>query len=271
MSSLPARALRLGPYRGGNDLSAQTKESPDDESRRDWLKLALAVGAGGAAGAVVAYLGVKDLEIGPLEFRDTIYYPPTPGEAPSWWSSLVGQPMRVTDFGLWQGAPGLWRQAFRAGRPVPDTGFPVLVIRIPRDDTVFSAPTDVSIPQGSRLFYDDPDREIRIVVLYNRCTHFCCQTGWHVFTIPDYLRQYSRPTPTYEVFGQDPIYCPCHDAQFDPMVLIKGSHPGAPLEYVGAAQVSGPADRPLPVVPVRTVADTLEGVTASSSWYAYCR
>jgi len=93
--------MRLDPCRGGNDLRAQATERPEDESRRDWLKIALAVGAGGAAGAVVAYLGVKDLEIGPLEFRDTIYYPPSPGEPPSWWSSLVRQPMRVTDFGLW--------------------------------------------------------------------------------------------------------------------------------------------------------------------------
>jgi len=217
------------------------------------------------------YVGLRSLETGPLEFRDAIYYPTFPGDPPSWWSAHVGQPMRVTDFGPWQGAPGLWRGAFDRGQPVAGTGFSVLVIRVPRDDTVFTAPTDVSLPQGVRLFYDDPVRDIRIVVLYNRCTHLCCHASWHTDPVPDYFRDYVGSAPTYQVFGEDPIWCQCHDAQYDPMVLIWGRHPPPGRDYVGAAPVHGPADRPLPVVPVRVEEDLLSGSMIDSGWYAYCR
>ena len=234
------------------------------------MKVALAAGAGTAAGALAVYLGVRSLEGGPLEFRDTIYYPPIPDDPPPWWSARVGEPLRVTDFAIWQGAPGLWRQVFDRGRPVEGTGFRVLAIRVPRDDTAFSAPTDVSLPQGVSLYYDDPTRDIRIVVLYNRCTHLCCSASWHTSPVPDRLHDYVGSTPTYQVFGEDPIWCQCHDAQYDPMVLTKGRHPRSGLEYVGAANVHGPADRPLPVVPVRVESDILKGTMAYSSWYAYC-
>lgn len=139
---------------------------------------------------------------------------------------------------------------------------PVLVIRVKRDDGVFRSPdpSTVGLPSGYGLYYDDPARDIRIVVFSTRCTHRCCFAGWHVVTEPPPSRDYaaftSTPPPTYMVYGLDPIYCVCHGAQWDPMILEAGVHPSG-ARYIGALFVHGPAWGPLPVVAVRVAPTSL--------------
>jgi Rieske Fe-S protein len=243
-------------------------EEPPNPSRRRLLKVGLI--AGGAAGATIA-IGSQLLKSPSpeLEVRDEIMYPPSPAGA--WWDAHAGQPMRATDFAEWQGAPGLWRATYDRGTHVSGSGTSVVAVRVRRDDTVFTAPTDVSLPAGVSLFHDDPARDLRIVVLASRCAHLCCKVTWHDATIHPGARDYLSNTPTWELFGQDPIYCQCHSSQYDPMVLVRGTHPGGTTEYVGAQRVHGPATRPIPVVPLRVDSDTLVGVMVDSRWYEYCR
>ena len=241
-------------------------------TRREWVRLGATFGIGAAAGAFGAYQFGRLLEPPRTlegEVRDAIFYE-VDGVVP-------GKPVRVTDFTEWQGVKGVWRGLFVAtpgGHSyVAGTGFPVLVIRVKRDDAVFSAPSpaELTLPKGFALYYDDPVRDIRIVVAFDRCTHLCCKAGWHTIPVPAAYRDYIARSPTYEVFGQDPIYCACHDAQFDPMVLVKDEHPSG-VTYVGAQRVHGPAPRALPVVPVRAEADILIGGMPDPGWYtSYCR
>lgn len=131
--------------------------------------------------------------------------------------------MKETDFAEWQGATAVWRGLFVDGTYVAETGIPVLVIRVKRDDAVFRSPdpSTVGLPSGYGLDYDDALRDIRIVVFSTRCTHLCCFAGWHVVSEPPPSRDYatftSTPPPTYTVYGLDPIYCVCRGAQWDPM------------------------------------------------------
>ena len=131
-------------------------------------------------------------------------------------------------------------------------------------------PPSSTPPRGFGLFYDDPARDIRIVVVYARCTHLCCNADWHTTPVPANGRDYAVPPLSYKVYGQDPLYCVCHGAQFDPMVLVWDVHPNGP-NYVGARNVHGPAPRALPIVPVKAEADVLIGAIVDSRWYtSYC-
>ena len=244
-------------------------------TRREWLRLGVAAGAGAAAGALGAYqvsrlLGPPAAVEG--EVRDIIYHVSYQNNEPI----APSTPVRVTDLQEWQGAPGLWRAVFSAtptgSSYLAGSGLPVLVIRVKRDDATFSAPlpAEFDLPAGFGLFYDDPARDTRIVVLFDRCTHLCCKPSWHTTPVPASVRNYLVPPPTYTVYGQDPIYCACHDAQFDPMVLVKDVHPNGP-SYVGARQVYLTAVRALPIVPVRAEGDILIGGTNNLRWYtSYC-
>ena len=149
---------------------------------------------------------------------------------------------------------------------------PVLVIRVKRDDSVFIAPPpgDVSLPAGFDLYYDDPARDIRIVVVYDRCAHLCCFPGWQVITNPPPARDYTSDTPTYRVYGLDPIYCVCHGSQYDPMVLLKDVNPRNGVTYVGPSRVHGPSSRAIPVIAVKAINDVLVGGMADPRWYEYC-
>jgi Rieske Fe-S protein len=191
--------------------------------------------------------------------------------SPQWWDSLAGRTVRVTDLQLWQGASVVWRGLFREGAYVPGTGFPVIVVRIARDDLYIQIPQEMSPPPGYGFHYDDPYRDIRIVAVFARCTHLCCHSGWHITYSPDNppaLNNYFDASPTKDVYGQIPIYCICHDAQFDPLVLRTDSREG--VTYVAAAAVGGPTRLGLPVVPVRADNDVLFGGMPDPRWYAYC-
>ena len=244
-------------------------EKQEGWTRRDWVKVGLGVGGSAAAGALAVGLAGTLLRSPPAdETRITIHYTRFPTD--QWWNDLEGNPIKVTDFQEWQGATGVWGGEFVDGKWLVGTGYPVLVIRVKRDDSVFSAPTDVAVPSGFDLYYDDPGRDIRIVVVYDRCAHLCCQPGWQVVQNPPPLRDYVSPAPTYQVFGLDPIYCICHGSQYDPMLLVKNINDKNGVEFVGPSRVYGPASRAIPVFAVRAVDDVLQGAMVDHRWYEYC-
>ncbi len=241
-------------------------------TRRDAVKLALAVGAAGGAVALGIPVGESLLSPAP-----NTPYPPdaliyTRFPEPVWWNEKANQPMRVTDFALWQGATGVWRGRFENGSLVLGSGLPVLVIRIPRDDSHFQSPPaiDFAIPGGFSLYHDDAARDLRFVVLYDRCVHLCCFPGWQVVTNPPPGRDYLLPCPTYQAYGIDPIYCVCHGSQYDPLVLTTNVNPNDNVTYVGAERVYGPAGRSVPVVAVAVTDDVLYGGMVDARWYQYC-
>lgn len=204
-------------------------------------------------------------------FSDTIRYTAFPTS--QWWNDLANDPVRVGDFSVWQGATAVWRGLYDGtGALIPGTGYPVLVIRVPRVDTYYSLPSPLpwSLPNGLSLFYDDPARDLRIVVSLDRCTHLCCYPGWHVVTNPPPGRDYSISPPTWDVYGQDPIYCICHGTQYDPLLLTASTNPHNGVLFPGLELVHSPGTFAMPLVPVRAVDDALEGGMVDPRWYAYC-
>ena len=234
------------------------------------------IGASAGAGALTG-IALSPTLFGPPsevegEIRESLVYTPW-ADVTTWWSPHVGQEIRVTDFGEWQGASAVWRGLFREGVWVRGTGYPVLVIRVKREDEFFRAPTDVTLPPTYSLYYDDPARDIRIVALFNRCTHLCCSSSWHIFTDPAPLRDYATygaDPPTWTQFGQDPVYCICHGAQYDPLLLVHDINPTNDVGFIGAQVVHGPATFAMPVIPLRAVNDVLYGGMADPRWYDFC-
>jgi Rieske Fe-S protein len=241
-------------------------------TRREWAKLAVAAGVAGAG----ALVGVEILAplLAPTRphatIREDLVYAKLPN--PQWWDDRVGQSIRVDDFQVWQGAFGVWRGLFRDGAHIEGTGFPILVIRILRENTYFRPPDPATygLPYGYDLYYDDPGKDVRIVVLFDRCTHMCCYPGWHSLTASPIPRNYDPPPPTWTAYGQDPIWCVCHDAQYDPLLLTADVNPVNGVRFVGARVVHGPATYSLAVVPVRAIAGVLFGGMPDPRWYAYC-
>jgi Rieske Fe-S protein len=263
------------PDRGSNRTLAA---SPRTWTRRDWIKAGVIAGAAAGAGTVVGAEVLAPLLSPPLPspgtIRDDFVYTKFPD--PQWWDGLVGDPVHVGDFQVWQGATAVWRGLFRDGTYVERTGLPVLIVRIIRDDTHFRSPDPAPypIPSGYNLYYDDPARDLRIVVLFDRCTHLCCYPGWHI--VYDQLRPprdystYGAPPPTWTVYNQDPVWCVCHDAQYDPLLLAADVNPTNGVPFVGAKIVHGPGTFNLPIVPVRPVRDILYGGMPDPRWYEYC-
>ncbi|HWM50290.1 MAG TPA: hypothetical protein VNO76_02955, partial [Thermoplasmata archaeon] len=124
------------------------EEDQKGMNRREWVKIGLVIGGAAAATAGgITLLGPLLRGPGSVPDRtEQIRYTRFP--TPQWWNDREGQPIRATDLQVWQGATGIWRPVLSSGKVVPGTGYPVLVIRIKRDDSVFKAPTPdaVSIP-----------------------------------------------------------------------------------------------------------------------------
>jgi Rieske Fe-S protein len=236
-------------------------------TRRDFVKVGLAAGAATVAGAVVADSLLTPSP--PSELSSAILYLRFP--EPAWWNAMAGTAMKVTDFAVWEGASGVLGGTVVNGQIVAGSGLPVLVIRVPRDDTNFTSPPLSGYPfvDGFALYLDDATRGIRIVAVYDRCAHLCCYPGWHVYT-SGFDRNYVAPCPTYQVYGQDPVVCICHGSQYDPMVLVQDVNPVNGVTYVGAQRVHEPAPRAIPVVALKAVDDVLYGLQADPRWYVYC-
>lgn len=258
-------------------------------TRREWVRLGMAAGTVGALGALVAS-SAGQLLPPPLKFngeiREQLHYTKFP--TPQWWNPRAGKPMKVVDFVTeWLGATGVWRGLFADGRYVPGTGFPVIVVRIKRDLMNFREPTAQAmpgpLPEGFSLYYDDPnrdpDRGVRIVVMFDRCVHLCCYPGWHVVDDPPPSREYAKYLPpdraekepwSFRLYGQDPVYCVCHGSQYEPTSLVVNDNEKSGAKYVGAERVHGPAHRALAIVPVKVQNDVLVGGMADPRWYIYC-
>jgi Rieske Fe-S protein len=238
-------------------------------TRREWAKLAIVAGATSSitaiAGTVSGQLLPPPLKF-PGEMREQMYYTKWPTEA--WWNSRQGRVMRVSDFEEWRGATGVWRGLFLRGQWVPGTGYPVLVIRVKYDAPEFVVSTDLVPPEGFSFYFDDPDHEVRIVTIFDRCTHLCCYPGWHVLPVSE--RNYEVTSPTYAAYGQDPIFCVCHGSQYDPLLLTTNVHPRNGVAYLGATHVHGPTQRALPVVPFRADNGVFVGGMPDPRWYDYC-
>ncbi len=256
-------------------MSAPSSKRP--LTRREWIESGLVLGAAAAATAVESWAVLRLAQTvlpapKPINgiIEDRLVYTHFPAD--QWWNSKAGTAVRVTDFAEWQGATAVWRGLFQEGTWVPGTGYPVLVIRILRDDTYFEHPDPgpYGLPAGFGLYYDDPVRDIRIVALFDRCTHLCCYPGWHVVSDPPPPRTYTVSPPTYDVYRQDPVYCVCHDSQFDPLLLVADVNPVNNVGFVGAQVVHPPATYSIPVIPIRAVSDELRGGMANPAWYAYC-
>lgn len=259
-------------------MSWEKEEQEKGWTRREWVKL------GFTASAVASIAGMGGLVAGQIlpppykftgEIRETIQYTKFP--TPQWWNSKADTTAKVSDFQEWQGATGVWRGLYQDGRFVPGTGFPVLVIRIKREDRFFRAPLPeelpAALPDGFSLYFDNKDLDAanggtRIVVLFDRCVHLCCYPGYHVLSNPP--RDYKERPVIWEEFGQDPVYCICHASQYDPMQLVVNAHVRSKARYVGALRVHGPAERALPVIPVRDQGPNLVGGMADPAWYIYC-
>lgn len=246
-------------------------------TRREWVRMGLitAAFAAGAAATGGGALVLRELLPPPksqfAHLVDRLMYTAFPTD--QWWNDKANTPVKVTDFNLWAGATAVWRGFFDdSGAYVQGSGYPLLVIRVPRVDTYYSLPNPLpwTIGDGFGLFYDDPARDIRIIAGLDRCTHLCCIPGWHVVTNPPPERDYSVPPPTWDVYSEDPIYCICHGAQYDPLVLVTDTNPHNGVLYPGLQVVHGPAAVAMPLVPLRAVDDVLEGDLVDVNWYAYC-
>jgi Rieske Fe-S protein len=280
-------------------MSWDTEEPETGWTRREWVRLGISAAS---FGAVAGLGGLVAGQILPPpykiegEIRETIQYTKFP--TPQWWNGRAGTPVRVTDMSVWQGATGVWRGLFNPeGRWLPGTGYPVLIIRVQRDDQSFSVPSESewpnALPDGFNLYFDDPALDAgnggtRIVVIFDRCVHLCCYPGWHVVDNPPPAHDYElyfppgtnleAEVPTFYRFSQEPIYCVCHGSQYEPMKLVVNTHPSSRARYIGAQRAHGPAERALAVVPVRRDGQNLVGGLPLdplsgdpvTTWYVYC-
>ncbi|TLZ76385.1 MAG: twin-arginine translocation signal domain-containing protein [Methanobacteriota archaeon] len=266
-------AQATGRLENGSPWGAKTAGESKRWTRRDWLKASAMAGASAGAGTLVGLALYPTLFGTPAPprtvARESLVYT-NPANLDVWWKGLVNREVSVTDFQEWQGASALWQGIFQDATWVEGTGLPVLVIRVKRDTANFQAPSDVSVPSGFSLYYDDPGRDLRIVVVFDRSTYLCCYPGWHLVTNPPPLRDYIAYSPTYELYGQDPIYDICHGGQWDPMILEWGTNSRNNTAYVGARMVHGPGFGPLPVVSVRADGDLVVGGMIDPRWYQYC-
>lgn len=255
---------------------------PHGITRRRSLQILGLVGGGAVLTSVLA--SMKSLLPPPIACRGEVtnrflFGQPNPGQV-VWWKDkgLVGSPARVTDFDLWQGAATTWRAVLdEQGAEEPGCGFPALVIRVDADSVPLLRPPafdnfiiDETIDLGSGV------QRYTFVALYDRCVHLCCFPGWHFLKVPDSFHDWDPRPRTYDIAGEDPVWCQCHNSQYDPATLKDDVHPNG-VRYIGATKVHGPAPRALPAIPIRRTGLFIEGLYDPADgghpeWYsAYCR
>lgn len=258
-------------------------EAEEGLDRRTLLKAIVAGGIVGAGATLAASTTISFPE-------DSIDEPPEPfvyvaGDTPNpfGFDALSGQEARAGDFTeVWMGATALWR-SLRGddGTPVPGTGFPALLIRV--DPALLQAPPEWVAGED---FVADPT----IVAFWDRCTHLCCFPQWHPDALPSVFQDYETGrTPRTFLAGEDPIWCRCHNGQYDPVTLEWDVHPNG-IRYIGARWSHEPVARALPAIAIREEGGRIEGLKWTSApprptakiagrdggqfrdWYfAYCR
>ena len=161
------------------------------------------------------------------------------------------------------------------------TGFPALIICV--DASLLQVPKEF---ESYVVRADVGGIPAAFVGLYARCVHFCCKPGWHSSPVPttlhDYVAEPRTLLATDPVTGapkpEDPIWCQCHNSQYDPVTVVHSIHPPpANVAYIGARFVHGPASRALPCIPLKLTGTTIQGLYEPTAgghpdWYsAYCR
>ena len=118
---------------------ARDERFPDEVGvdRRTFMKAAMAVGAVGLAGSLVAsgktLIPAAVAQAGTVNEGFIIAKGDTPN--PYGFDALAGQEARVENFTKnWAGVAAIWRAVFDDfGAQIPGTGFPVLLIRVDPD------------------------------------------------------------------------------------------------------------------------------------------
>ncbi len=249
-------------------------------TRRRTLQLLGLAGAGAVVASLLATS--KSLLPPPNTCTGTItdrflYGRPNPGQT-VWWKALVNGPARATDFRLWDGAAAVWRAVLdETGQPQPGCGLAALLVRV--DGSLLEYPNDPTDPFPFRNSIIDETingERFTFVALYDRCVHLCCNPGWHLAPVPEKFRDYLISPRTFLADPpQDPVYCLCHNSQYDPITLVNDRHPNG-VQYVGAQRVHGPAPRALPAIPLKLKGEFIEGIYEPADgghpqWYsAYC-
>ncbi|MFQ5907819.1 MAG: ubiquinol-cytochrome c reductase iron-sulfur subunit [Thermoplasmata archaeon] len=187
---------------------------------------------------------------------DTFVYEDPRASLPVWYveEGLVGREALLSHFQPGRGAAVAWRVETQSGNPVAGTGVPALLLMMEEKA--------LRLPRG----YVREDFVIQgLYAVFNCCPHLCCQPGWR-FT----PREAQRAN-----LGYDAVYCPCHASQFDPGRLEPYQHPGRTGgeegEYLGIYKVPnvGPADRGMPLIPIRLEKGKVVGQLKHPAWYRY--
>lgn len=224
-------------------------------TRRAWLKGALVVGTASLAGPG-GYATLETL-VGanrPPAVKETfLYVNPEGANRPVWLveRGLVGKEARLRHFSVGDGANVLWRWHLDPDRNVGG-GASALLMRVNEDELEF--PEEYAMEEfvvGG------------LYAVFNCCTHACCRAGWQLIPRTSYGHD----------MGYDTIFCPCHCAQFHPTQIAVFSHPGPPegngARYIGVRNVAGPANRGMPLIPIRVEEDVIHGDTTYPEWYRY--
>lgn len=226
---------------------ARDEEFPDEKGvdRRTFVKAAVGIGAVGLAGSLVA--SGKSLLPPPIqpvgEVNEGFVYAKGDTPNPFGFDTLAGRDARPEHFREdWVGTATLWRALLDAeGKQIPGTGFPVLLIRV--DPNVLEV---VEEWVAGRDFLKDP----AIVAVWDRCVHLCCLPQWRIEKLPPSYQDYDADrVPRTLLSGVDPIWCRCHNSQYDPANVVWDVHPNGTI-YLAANLNHGPATRGLPVVPI---------------------
>lgn len=234
----------------GGSLAPETGQGVD---RRTLLKAIVAGGVVGAGAALAASTRIPPFsELTPGEPPEPFIYVTGDRPNPFGFDALAGREARPEDFtGVWSGAATLWR-ALREpdGTLIPGTGFPALLIRV--DPGLLQVPSEWI---GGEDFVANPT----IVAFYDRCTHLCCFPNWQLEVLPPESRNYEPGrAPRTLLAGEDPIWCRCHNGQYDPVTLEWNTHPNG-VRYVGARWSHGPVGRALPAISIRDDGGRISG------------
>ena len=234
---------------------ARDDRYPDEGGmdRRTFVKGGLALGTAALAGSLV--VSAKTLMPPPIEFEGEVNegFVFAKGDTPNpfGFDRYAGKEAKVENFAeTWAGAATLWRALFDVnGEQIPGTGFPVLLIKV--DPELFRAPPEWTA--------GDYIADAGIVAIWDRCVHLCCLPQWHLEKLPPAYQDYeaSRVPRTSEA-GEDPIWCRCHNSQYDPATFVWDVHPDKTL-YIAANLSHGPATRGLPVVSIKESAGRIVG------------
>jgi Rieske Fe-S protein len=175
---------------------------------------------------------------------------------PVWYveEGLVGQEALLSHFQPDRGSAVAWRSQAEDGNSRAVTGVPALLLMMEEKAIQF--------PKG----YAREDFVIQgLYAVFNCCPHLCCQPGWHFLP-----RERQR-----EDLGYDTVYCPCHASQFDPRRLKQYRHPGGlrggGAKFLGIYKVPnvGPANRGMPLIPIKLEGDKIVGELKDPAWYRY--